>query len=156
MAILTLNSDQKTDGYRSVPTEDHGKLRIQYFSVPALAAQADVGSTINLCDLPSGRVRVLPGLSKVNNSAFGGAATLDIGLRAYNSRDDQAGIVNAEDPVALANLLPVAQSNVGQSFNMDLKVDLYSKSGVTAFATIAGSAMPVAGTLSGYIVYVYE
>lgn len=161
MAILNFFSDEMApdssgNPFRGRPTNDHGKLRIQFFTVSPIAAQADITSQIDLCTLPPGKVRVLEGLSRLTNSAFGAGATLSLGLRAYNSRDDQTGIVNTEDGVALANALPVAAANAGQAFNIAVEDHFYSKAGIGVFATIGGAAMPVAASISGYIVYVYD
>lgn len=154
MAVLALQSVQKVDGYRKRPTEDHGKLRIQYFEVTAVAVAGDIGTTIDLCRLPAGAVRVIPHLSRLSVSAFGASRTLSIGHLAYAKKDD--GTQEAANPTAFVNALDVSSAVTANVLGTGLAYDLYSKAGVDIQASVAGGTIPVNATLEGFIVYVYE
>jgi len=156
MAVLTLNSTEKTDGYRGQPMNDHGKVRFQYFNLDAIAAAGDATSEINLCDLPPGRVRVVPSLCRLNNSAFGAARTLNIGHRTYQKRDNPSETFEVEDDNAFADAVDVAAANNGVAFGNGTKFDLYSKGGVSVFAIVNGGTIPIGATLSGFVAYIYE
>jgi len=156
MSVLALNSDEMTEGYRGRPINDHGKIRVQYFNVPAVAVAGDIASTIELCELPPGKVRVIPALSKFNNSAWGAARTLDIGHRTYQKRDSASETFEAEDADAFVAAADVSAVGEGRGFDSITKFDLYSKAGVNVFATVAGGTIPVGATLSGFIAYVTE
>lgn len=156
MGTTALSAAQLADGYRMTPIEDHGKVRIRYFSFTQVGA-GDVGSTVDLCDLPPGRVRILPQLSKLKNSAFGAGALLNIGHLAYQARDSGAADPQAADPVALTpNAIDVSVAEDGVAIGQLLKFDVYSKAGIRLQATLAGAGIPDAATLSGYIAYIYE
>lgn len=158
MAVLALKTTQLGDDYRKRPTEDHGKLRIQAFSLPAVAVAGDANSTIDLCELPPGAVRILPSLSRLYTTAFGAGRTLDVGFRAYTKKDD--GTQEVEDLDALIDGLDVSGAVNAAPFGTNLatlwKYDVYSKAGVVVTAQVLGGTIPVNATMNGYIVYVYE
>lgn len=162
MTVQTLTSNELTDDYRGSPRTDHGKLRFAFFSIDAaaLAVAADVASVINLCELPQGPIRILPSLSRFKNSAFGAGALVDIGHRKYQNLDANTdGLTDAmiaENENALMNDMDCSVAGDSAAFSDVLKFDIFSKSGVTIFATIAGAAMPIGASLSGYIVYIQE
>lgn len=157
MAVQNYLSNQRTEGYRKRPTDDHGKFRIQYFEVPASAVtvQGDANSTFDLCKLPPGQVRIIPAMSRVSCSALGSSRTLDIGHGAYSKRppdnDDEA-----ENFEALIANLDVSSAVNGVAFGTDEKYDIYSRGGVDIKARVQGGTVPVGATLHGFIVYVYE
>lgn len=156
MAVLALKSDEQADEYRGHPVNDHGKLRLQYFNLPAVEVAGDANTTIELCDLPNGRVRVVPALSRINASAFGAGRTLDVGHREYQKRDDPSADLEAEDVDAFIDGLDVSGAVTGAAFSTSTKFDMYSKGGVKVFATVLGGTIPVGATISGYIAYTYE
>lgn len=167
MAVLALTADELADDYRGKTINDHGKLRVQYFNIPAVAVAGDATTTLDLCDLPPGPVRIIPELSRIATSAFGAGRTLDVGHRAYVNRDPLmigAGTEQvAEDADAFIDGLDVSAAVTGTAFGSGLSAfgyklswDLYSKSGVRVFATVLGGTIPVAATVKGFIVYSYE
>lgn len=156
MAVLALTADELVEGYRSLPINDHGKLRTQFFSLPAQSVAADANSTVELFDLPQGRVRVLPSLSRLTNSAWGSSRTLSIGHRAYASRDPGQADPEAENASAFISAMDVSGAQASVAWSTVLKYDIYSKSGVRVFATVAGGTLPVGGSFSGFMVYIYE
>lgn len=157
MGVETFTAKQLVEGYRAYPQDKHGKFRMQYFELEATDVAGDANSTVDLALLPPGRVRVVPALSRLNHSAFGAGRTLDIGHRAYDTRDsglpaDQV----AADPDAFADGLDVENAGVGVAFGAVTKFDLWSKAGVPVFATVLGDTIPLGATLSGFIAYLYE
>lgn len=149
MAVTATNSAQIA-GTRLYPVEDGGKLRIAYFDVTQGVAAGDIASTMELCKLPIGRIRILPLSSRVQCSAWGAARTLGIGFRAYTD-SNQAAV--AEDAAALVAALDVSAAVTVAISATLLKWDIFSFSGVTVFAKVAGGTIPAAATLKGYIVY---
>lgn len=156
MAVLELSTDELADDYRGHPVNDHGKLRIQYFNLPATTVAGDATTTVDLCDLPHGRVRLIPTLSRINVSAFGASRTLDVGHREYQKRDDPSEDLEAESADAFIDGLDVSSAVADQAFGTGSKYDMYSKSGVTLFATVLGGTIPIGATISGFVVYSYE
>lgn len=167
MAVVALKTTEMADAYRGSPLNDHGKLRVQFFDLPAITVAGDASSTVELCRLPPGPVRIIPDLCRLATSAFGSSRTLDVGHRAYEKRDPYmaggSATTEAEDPDAFIDGLDVATAVTGSPFGAGLsafgyktKFDLYSKSGVTVFATVLGGTIPIGATIRGFIVYVYE
>lgn len=142
---------------RKRPLDEHGKYRIGYFyykntSGAALAA----GTQIDLMRLPSGAVRILPGLSRLRHTAFGTARTLDIGHRAYYDKSEVDSAEVAEDPNAFVAALAIAAAGENVTVGTDIKHDLYSRKGPVIFATVNGDTIPVDAELEGFFAYVYE
>ena len=156
MAVQAFATTELGADYRGTPVNDHGKLRLQFFALPATTVAGDATSTVDLCRLPSGKVRVLPNLSRITNSAFGAARVLDIGHTAYQSRDDNAVAYEPANPNALANDIDVAAAHASGVLGTVDKYDFYSKSGVLIQAVVAGGTIPIGATLTGYIAYIYE
>lgn len=160
MAVKTYYAKQLADDYRKRPTEDHGKLRIQFFEVEVAAGDGgDATSVFELFDLPPGAVRVLPYLSRIDNSALGAGVTLHFGHRSYESRDpyvDGTGITD-EDLDAFTEGAAINVAAAGDAVLADkLKFDLYSKAGVRVTAQAIGGAVPAGAKISGAFIYVYE
>ena len=154
MAVENYLSNELTEGFRGDPRHDHGKMRVQYFAVPALTVAGDIGSTFEMFKLPPGNVRVLPRLCRIRNSAWGASRTFNIGHRAYMSRPPGNTMV-AEDDDAFALGLDFS-SATDNSLLLGIKFDLYSLQGVTVFGTVAGGTAPIGATVDGYFAYIYE
>ena len=155
MAVEKFTAKQLADDYRARTLDDHGKWRIQFFEVEATTVAGDALSTIDLCELPPGAVRVLLNQSYIECSAFGAARTLDVGHRAYQPRGP-GETAEAEDLDAFAQLLDVATAAVRQFDTSPIKFDVYSRTGVTVAAQVKGGTIPVGATLKGYVTYIYE
>lgn len=156
-AVETFLSTQKTDGFRAYPVDDHGKLRYQFFTVPAVTVAGDADSIAKLCDLPPGRVRVLPNLSRITSSAFGSSRTLDLGHAAYQKRDDaDPTLLEALNYTAFITDMDISSAVNSAAFSTVLKYDLYSKGGVEVLARVQGGTWPIGGTISGLLAYLYE
>lgn len=157
MSVLALKTTEMTDGARNYPIQNHGKLRYQFFDLPAIAAAGDVATTIDLCKLPPGRVRVLPHLSRITNSAWGAARTLIVGHTAYAAKDPTTGDPEpANDDAFTPTPLDMATASDSIAMANLLKYDVYSKAGVLVQATVGGDTIPIGATLSGCIAYLYE
>lgn len=154
--MATILAAQLAEDYRKYPIDDHGKLRYQYFSVPALTVALAANDQIDLCDLPPGRVRILPFLSRISTSAFGAGRTLDLGHRAYNARPVGTIDPEAEDGDALIDGLDVSAAVNAAAFSTSLKFDMYSVQEKRIFATVLGGTMPIGATLAGMLAYLYE
>lgn len=153
MAVLTLVSDQLAADYRRNTREEHGKVRFAYFKSTS-TADGDIGTTVDLVKLPQGAVRVLPGLSCLSVGACGASRTLSIGHTAYVK--DGSGTQEALNATAFVNALDVSSAVNGVAFGTGVKYDLYSTSGVTVQAKIAGGTLPNTTVIEGYVAYVTE
>lgn len=158
MAVLALTSKQLAPGYRGRPTDDHGKLRFQYFETEAVAVAGDINTTVDLAELPPGAVRLLPGKCRIKCTALGASRTLDVGHRAYQSKDYRTGVTadEAENETAFITARDVSGATDAVFSTTVLKYDLYSKAGVVIFAKIEGGTLPVGAVISGYLEYVYD
>lgn len=152
-------STQLTEGARRYPIDDHGKLRMQHFDVPALTVAYAANDTIELCRMPPGRLRILPWLSRWRSSAFGGGRTIDLGHRAYLIRPPtgEAGNYEAEDVDAFIDGLDVSGAVALSAWSATVqKFDVYSRTEWVLFATILGGTMPIGAELHGSVAYLYE
>ncbi len=155
MAVTVQYSTFFTETIRKRAFETFGKLRQVHFNVLALAA-ADATSTIDLCNLPPGPLRLLPALSHFNISALGAARTLDIGHRAYFARPP-VNAQQAEDLAAIVANIDVSSALAGAVVNAAVtKLDLYSLSGITVCAQINDAAIPANATMSGYLTFIQD
>lgn len=149
-------SNEMAEGVRKYPIDSHGKLRMAFFSVSALAVAYAQNDQIDLCKLPPGRKRLLPNLSRFTGSAFGASRTLHIGHRAYMARPVAQAAMEAENATALVNALDVSGALASVVWSTVMKYDIYSLDEVVLFASINGGTMPIAASLSGFVTYVYE
>ena len=155
MAFQNYLSTQKAPEFRGRPVDDHGKLRYQYFNVPAVAVQGDAASEFELCEMPPGAVRILLPFSRLTFSAFGVGRTLDVGHRAYMRRPPD-NTQEAQNPTALATAIDVSAALANQVLGTKLKYDIYSMRGFTLYARCNVGTVPVGATLEGLIAYLYE
>lgn len=148
-----IGSAQIAEDYRKYPIDDHGKLRYAYAKVTAAEALAANG-TMALFNLPSGRKRVLPHLSRISTSAFGAGRTLDLGHAAYTK--GAPANQEAEDADAFIDGLDVSSAVAAQPVGSSLKFDMYSVDEVLVFATVLGNTMPANATVEVLLAYLYE
>jgi len=133
-----------------------GKLRVAVFEFTQGAAAGDATSTQDLCKLPSGKIRILTGLSRVDFSAFGAARTLNIGHTGFTNADGTtvaaaAALFASAVDVSAAGNTTLAEAAVANDGTMQA---LESKEGVTVQAAVAGGTIPAGATLTGFLVYV--
>lgn len=153
MAVQAFQTTQTVDDARLRPTEKHGKLRFAYFNLPATSVVGDATTTVDLCELPPGQVRVLPHLSRISTSAFGASRTLSVGHYAYQKSDGSTEALNA---TAFISALDVSSAVAAAVWGTAIKYDMYSKAGVVLFATVNVSTIPVGATIEGFCAYAYE
>ena len=156
--MATHLADQMKDDYRRFPIDDHGKLRMQYFSigvVTPLAVAIPQNDMVKLFTLPPGRKRLLPGLSRISTSALGASRTIDIGHGEYMRRPPDNDLELA-DYDAFIDGMDVSSAVNGAAWSTALKFDMYSMAEVDVYLTILGGTIPVAGTVAGYLAYLYE
>lgn len=144
------------EGFRSYPTDDHGKLRFLYGKATNdTGAALDAGSTVVIGELPSGRVRVLPYLSRYRVSALGASRVMAIGHKAYFDRGvPETAPAEPLDADAFAGAIDV--SSATNASLTDVKFDLYSRRGVELIATVTGGTIPTGATFEFAIAYLYE
>lgn len=171
MAVLTLSSTQIIAGTPGslddlFPIDQHAKDRTAMFDVNTAGQGAgDAGSTLLLCKIPFGRVRVLPYASRFKCSAFGAGRTISFGHTGYTT---SLGVIVPADPLAFGTGIDVSAAlgtgtvdgAVGTavgSFNPSMfKFDFYSREGTIITATVAGGTIPDPTTLSGLVHYLVE
>lgn len=164
MAVTAEKSIQVTNMEANPPVkletnERHGRTRIAYFSHTQGAAAGDIGSTVDLCKLPAGKVRVLKTESYIVCSTFGAARVLDIGHTGYTQPDGTVVAASADTIADGIDVSAAASKQMGAGTNAlgtDPTVVYESKAGLTIQAVVAGGTWPVAATLKGYIEYVLD
>ncbi len=131
-----------------------GKLRFFGFAFTQGAAAGDATSIQRLVKLPPGKWRVILAMSRITNSAFGAARTLDLGWEAYIDQDGNAvavdpnGLDDGNDVSAASSFNPTG--TVGE----DETILLSSKSGVVITAQVNDGTIPIAATINGYFIAV--
>jgi hypothetical protein len=164
MAVTTQNSTEYANTVAVPPvnnntTEDHGRMRIMFFTCLQDGA-GDATSSVILGKLPPGRIRVLASLSRAYVNWTTSSAALDLGWDAYTAMD---GSTTAADPDGLINGLSV--DTVGfQTLEGAIAANLLtggtyvfeSKSGITIRATSQDTAIATGDDLVGYLAYVLD
>jgi len=167
MAVTTQNSTEYANVYATTPptqlstAELHGRVRIAYFLHDQSGA-GDATSSVALCKLPPGRVRLLLGSSFLYVNWTTGSATLDLGWDAYTAMDgtttaadvdglldgldvDTVGLYSGEDLCTLA-----AVKALGGTYLFS------SKDGVVIRASSTDQAIATGDDLIGYFQYVID
>lgn len=142
------------------PAEMGGRIRVAFFTHDQSGA-GDATSSIALCKLPAGRVRLLLGSSFMYVNWTTTSATLDLGWDSYTGQD---GVAVDADPNGLIDGLDV--DAVGLRSGEDLVTALTntvggtklfeSKDGVVLRATSQDTAIVSGDDLVGYIMYVVD
>jgi hypothetical protein len=171
VAILTLSSAQLIAGTPGsqddlFPIDQHAKQRTAMFDINTTGQGAgDIGTTLLLCKIPYGRIRVFPYACRIKTTAFGAGRTLSFGHTGYTT---SGGVIVPADPGAFGTGIDVSAAlGTGTSgapagtalgtFNPSLfKFDFYSREGTIITATVAGGTIPDPTLLSGTIHYVVE
>lgn len=157
-SIQTANASAGTYGTTFLnPSEDTAKLRIKRVDFTQSAA-GDIGSTVDLCRLPPGKVRLLGDLSLLATSAWGAARTLSIGWTAYTDSGGTAVAASAAGLTSAADVSAAAALQIGTAavLGTDRTKAFDSANGVLIQAIVAGGTIPDAGTLFGYVAYVKD
>jgi hypothetical protein len=164
MAVTTQKTTEYTNAtadpvVNNESTEYQGRLRVMFFTHDQDGA-GDATSSVAIGKLPSGRVRVLLGLSRMYCNWTTASATLDLGWDAYTDGNNTAV---AADPNGLIDGLSVDTAGY---FNMEgalagIKATggtyvFQSMGGVVVRATSQDTAIADGDDLVGYIVYVVD
>tara|TARA_Y100001938_G_scaffold20164_1_gene25380 strand:- start:152 stop:646 length:495 start_codon:yes stop_codon:yes gene_type:complete len=164
MAVTTQKSTEYTNRtatpvVNNKTTEEHGKLRVMFFTHDQDGA-GDATSSVAIGELPAGRVRVLLALSRAYVNWTTSSATLDLGWDAYTAQD---GTTTAADPDGLVDGESV--DTVGY-FDMEGALAatkatggthvFESKDGVVIRATSQDTAIADGDDLVGYLVYIVD
>ena len=161
MAVTTQKSTEYTNATATPVTMNeahvyHGRVRIAYFTHDQDGA-GDATSSVALCSLPAGKVKVLLSSSNAYVNWTTGSATLDLGWDAYTNI---SGTAVAADADGLLNGLSV--DTVGyQNFGADQVATggtytFETQGGVVIRATSQDTAIAAGDDLVGYILYVVD
>jgi len=157
MAVTTEDSTQITriDAVPSKPVQptDHSRLKYLFFDFTQGAAAGDAGSIARLCKLPPGAVRVFCDLSRVYASAMGTNRTMDIGHEAYTEQDGDAVAADPDDLDANVDVSAAVAFNIGGTIGTHETKVFDSQDGIVITAQVNDGTLPIAATISGYIVY---
>lgn len=159
MAVTSQESTEYTNVYTtSPPTKNpasdwHGRLRIAVFTHDQSGA-GDATSSVAICKLPPGKVRIFGKLSHAYINWTTASATIDFGWDAYNDFD---GTAVAADPDGLDNGVSV-ESAGNINFCSVLATGGYMKSfesrdGVVLRLTSQDTAIVSGDDAVGVIVY---
>ena len=163
MAVTTQKSTEYTNATATPVTLNeanvyHGRVRIAYFTHDQDGV-GDAGSSVALCSLPAGKVKVLLKSSNAYVNWTTSSATLDLGWDAYTNI---SGTAVAADPDGLVDGLDVDtvgyQSLEGALAGIKATGGTYtfeSQSGVIIRAT-SPTAMVDGDDLVGYLLYVVD
>ena len=161
MAVTTQKSTEYTNATANPVVQNavhdyHGRVRIAYFTHDQDGA-GDATSSVALCSLPAGKVRVLLASSSAYVNWTTGSATLDLGWDAYTNTD---GTAVSADPDGLVNGLNVDTAGY-QTFGAGTAATggtylFESQGGVVLRATSQDQALASGDDLVGYIMYVVD
>lgn len=164
MAATTQKSAEYTNATASPPVNNstaelHGRVRIAYVSHDQSGA-GDATSSVALCKLPAGRVRVLLASSSLYVNWTTTSATLDLGWDAYTGQD---GTAVAANPDGLADGIDVdsvgtftGATLAGLNAALGGTYVFESQGGVVLRATSQDTAIADGDDLIGYIMYVID
>jgi hypothetical protein len=134
----------------------HGRVRIAYFTCDQDGA-GDATSSVALCSLPAGKVRVLLSSSNAYVNWTTGSATLDLGWDAYTNTDGTAVTADPDGLVNGLNVDTVGYQNFGAGTTATGGTHLFeSQGGVVLRATSQDTAIASGDDLVGYMMYVVD
>ena len=163
MAVTTQKSTEYTNATATPVTLNeanvyHGRVRIAYFTHDQDGV-GDAGSSVALCALPAGKVKVLLSSSNAYVNWTTSSATLDLGWDAYTNI---SGTAVAADPDGLVDGLDV--DTVGYQTLEGALAGIKATGGTHTFETQSGvviratspTAMVDGDDLVGYLLYVVD
>jgi hypothetical protein len=161
MAVTTQYSTEYNTAHvdqtgNNPPTDMHGRVRCAFFTCNQDGA-GDATSSVALCKLPGGKVRLLASQSKAYVNWTTGSATLDLGWDAYTNA---AGTAVAADPNGIDDGVDVDTAGF-QTFGSALTATggtkvFESEDGVVIRATSQDVALADDSDLVGYLLYVVD
>jgi len=163
MAVTTQKSTEYTNATATPVTLNeanvyHGRVRIAYFTHDQDGV-GDAGSSVALCSLPAGKVKVLLKSSNAYVNWTTSSATLDLGWDAYTDINGDAVALDIDGLVDGLDVDTVGyQSLEGALAGIKATGGTYtfeSQSGVVIRAT-SPTAMVDGDDLVGYLLYVVD
>lgn len=161
MAVTTQKSTEYTNATANPVVQNavhdyHGRVRIAYFTHDQDGA-GDATSSVALCSLPAGKVRVLLSSSNAYVNWTTGSATLDLGWDAYTNTDGDAVAADADGLVNGLDVDTAGYQNFGSGTTATGGTYLFeSQGGVVIRATSQDTAIAAGDDLVGYIMYVVD
>lgn len=161
MAVTTQKSTEYTNATANPVVQNavhdyHGRVRIAYFTHDQDGA-GDATSSVALCSLPAGKVRVLLSSSNAYVNWTTGSATLDLGWDAYTNTDGNAVAADADGLVNGLDVDTAGYQNFGSGTTATGGTYLFeSQGGVVIRATSQDTAIAAGDDLVGYIMYVVD
>lgn len=160
MAVTAQKSTQLTNAEAVPVVRTHGvdlsgKLRVAYFDFTQDGA-GDATSTVDLVELPNGRVRVYPELSHIKFSAFGASRVLDIGYLAHTDQNGDAVSADTDYFATDVDVSSAGTAKLSEALDAATTKLFQSRDGVVIQANVAGGTIPDAATLSGFVVYAMD
>ncbi len=163
MAITTQESIEYNKAYTDVPPEKldtatwKGRVRSMFVS-HTQDGVGDIGSSVALCKLPAGKVRLLGRSSQLYVNWVTGSETMDAGWDAYTDED---GNTVAADPNGLDAAVDVDAVGYFPLCSVQVALDagtylFDSKDGVTIRVTSPTVALADGDTIAGVIYYVTD
>lgn len=165
MAVTTQKSTEYTNAtatpvVNASPAEMGGRVRVAYFNHVQSGA-GDAGSSVALCKLPAGRVRLLLGSSFMYFNWTTASALCDLGWDAYV---DENGVAVVADPDGLINDLDVDAVGLRSGEDLVTLAAIIATGGTKVFESREGvviratspTAIVDGDDLFGYFMYVLD
>jgi hypothetical protein len=163
MAVTNESSTEFTNQNATPPTimdsiDNGGRVRFAKVTFTQGAAAGDANSTIDLIELPAGKVRFLGNMSSLVFSAFGAARVLDIGWLAYTDQNGTAVVADADGLDDGIDVSAAGRVTLGTNTAVTSGDSLVfqSRGPVTLQATVLGGTIPAAATVEGVIAYTFD
>ena len=160
MAVTTQKSTEYTNATSSPVVQNavhdyHGRVRIAYFTHDQDGA-GDAGSSVALCSLPAGKVRVLLASSSAYCNWTTGSATLDLGWDAYTNTDGNAVAADIDGLVDGLDVDTAGYQNFGAGTTATGGTYLFESQGGVIIRATSPGAIVSGDDLVGYIMYVVD
>ena len=160
MAVTTQKSTEYTNATANPVVQNavhdyHGRVRIAYFTHDQDGA-GDATSSVALCSLPAGKVRVLLSSSNAYVNWTTGSATLDLGWDAYTNTDGDAVAADADGLVNGLDVDTAGYQNFGSGTTATGGTYLFESQGGVVIRATSPGAIASGDDLVGYIMYVVD
>ena len=160
MAVTSQKSTEYTNATSSPVVQNavhdyHGRVRIAYFTHDQDGA-GDAGSSVALCSLPAGKVRVLLASSSAYCNWTTGSATLDLGWDAYTNTDGNAVAADIDGLVDGLDVDTAGYQTFGAGTTATGGTYLFESQGGVVIRATSPGAIAAGDDLVGYIMYVVD
>ena len=160
MAVTTQKSTEYTNATSTPVVQNavhdyHGRVRIAFFTHDQDGA-GDAGSSVALCSLPAGKVRVLLSSSNAYVNWTTGSATLDLGWDAYTNTDGDAVAADADGLVDGLDVETAGYQNFCAGTTATGGTYLFESQGGVIIRATSPGAIASGDDLVGYMMYVVD